>query len=297
MRNFWPLLLVASAAGIASFYPLTKSLTDVDPYTIALLRSGIAALVLIPVMYYWRSLRLPPTDEWPLILFLAFCTVAPTAFLASGIAHTNSVIAAILMNTQPLLIGLASPFLIAERTSAMKLVAIGIGFVGVVFVIWNGRTPGGVLDDVYLWGILLVMTGACISALNKMYSKRLVLRHDGLYATFFGTVVGSSLLILFLAATGGLGGLAKLDAPEWLAAFLIGTLATAIPWVVWASSLKYLDVQVAASFNLLIPIFAAFYSFLFLDEALTLWIFAGLVLTSIGVYIVQRKAPQPGIVQ
>jgi drug/metabolite transporter (DMT)-like permease len=89
-------------------------------------------------------------------------------------------------------------------------------------------------------------------------------------------------------------GLFQLNVDEWIAAILIGVFSTAIPWAIWSSSLKHLDVHVAASFNLLIPPFAALYAFLFLQQEITLWMIAGMLLVSVGIYVVQweeKKLP------
>ena len=66
-------------------------------------------------------------------------------------------------------------------------------------------------------------------------------------------------------------------------------LATAIPYVLWSSSLKHLNVNVATSFKLFIPVFATLYSLMFLRETFTGWMLVGLILTSIGIYLVQRE--------
>ena len=45
----------------------------------------------------------------------------------------------------------------------------------------------------------------------------------------------------------------------------------------------------AASFKLLIPMFAALYSFIFLTEEFTLWMLLGMLLISGGIYLVRRE--------
>ena len=71
----WGLLLVASMVSIAAFYPIVKALNgSMDPYLIAFFRFSIASLILVPVMAYRHSLRLPPIND---LLFLCSSRSAP----------------------------------------------------------------------------------------------------------------------------------------------------------------------------------------------------------------------------
>ena len=286
----WTLLLIAAMAGIAALYPITKSLGgSVSPLLVAFFRFSIAAIVLLPVMFYMRRHLVPKSRDLPLLLFVSACIATPTALIVIGIAHTNSVVAAILINTNPLMIGLFSPVLISEEVHGTSKLALAVGFLGVMLVVLNGHSPITLLNSYYAWGALLLLLAALASALNKIYSKRLVRAYDGLSVTFFSTIIGAVLLGIGISLTGGFSDVLRFNLREIISLIAIGIVCTAIPWVVWSSSLKRLDVHVAASFQLLIPIFAAFYSLLFLSESFTLWMMLGLILTSAGIYVVQRR--------
>ena len=170
----------------------------------------------------------------------------------------------------------------------IRILALGIGFLGVVSVVLNGQNPFDQLNDGYVLGSLVILLGALIAAVNKIYARDLVRKYDGLYVTFFSISLGSVFLAALVASQSGFAELPEFSPQVLLSLLAIGITGTAIPWVIWGSSLKHLDVHVAASFNLLIPVFAALYSLIFFDEQFTLWILAGMLLTSLGVYLVQR---------
>src|SRR3989344_2979170 len=286
----WTILLVASMAGIGAFYPIVKALDGaLDPYLIAFFRFSIASLILVPLMAYRSSLRLPPKRDLVFFVFLAFCAVAPTALIVMGIERTNSVVAAILINSNALMVALLAPLLIHEAMTYQKILGFGVGFIGVICVVLNGNNPLTHVDSIYILGALLLLLGALLGAVNKIYAKGYVRKYDGLYVTFFSVTLGSILLGLFTATRGGFTELPHLEPSVLFSMLAIGVISTAIPWVIWNSSLKHLDAHVAASFNLLIPVFASIYSFLFLSEQFTAWMLLGLLLTSAGIYIVQRE--------
>lgn len=277
-------------AGIAVFYPIVKALNGtVDPYLIAFFRFFIASLVLVPVMAYRNSLHLPPKRDLVFFLLVAFCAVAPTPLIVMGIASTNSVVAAILINANSLIVAVLATLLLSEQVSHRKMVGLGIGFLGVILVVLNGANPFANADSAYFLGSMVLLFAASLSALNKTYSKVYVRKYDGLYVTFFSVTLGSLLLAMFIGLRGGFDGLTALTPSLALPMLAIGIFGTAIPWVIWNSSLKHLDAHVAASFNLLIPVFAALYSLVFFQESFTVWMFAGFVLTSFGIYLIQKQ--------
>lgn len=285
-------------AGIAAMYPIIKTLDSfTDPYLLAFFRFFIAAIALLPIMAYRHSLRLPPKTEWPLFFFLGVCAVTPTALIAIGITHTNSIVSAILINTNPLLVALLAPLLISEHMTTKKALALAVGFAGVVSVVLNGHDIASLFSSDYFFGSAILMLGALLTALFTMYTKVSVRKYEGLYVTFFSVTLGSAMLALVVGIKGAFASMPDIT-PTLLASFLaLGIVATAIPWVIRSSSMKYLEAHTAASFHLLIPVFAAFYSFLFLAESFTPWMLVGLGLTSVGVYIVQKEERQPRVVQ
>jgi len=294
----WTLLLVASMAGIAAQYSILKLLDGVvDPYLLAFSRFFVASCALLPVVIHQRLLRLPPIHEWPFFIMLACFAVVPTIFIVMGVAQAGSIVSAILINTNPLLVALIAPFLIGEHMNGKKAAALGVGFLGVIAIVVNGQQIGTIVTSGHFVGSLLLMAGALLSALNAIYSKGLVRKYNGLYVVFFSVIIGTTILAFVVALQGGFSEVAHLAPSTFLWLIVIGVVGTAIPWTAWSSSLKHLEANVAVSFKLLIPVFAAFYSFIFFTEAFTVWMLLGLLLTSGGIYLVQREDARPVVVQ
>ncbi|MBI2612765.1 DMT family transporter [Candidatus Kaiserbacteria bacterium] len=286
----WTFLLVGSMAAIAAFYPMVKILHGaIDPYLLAFFRFAIALLALLPIMAVRHSLKPPPIREWPIFVFIGLCGATASVLVIIGIGQTNSVVSAILLNTNPLLVALLAPFLITEQLTPTKIAALVVGFVGVVLVVLNGQNLSALVSSEYFWGAVIVLVAALFSGLNKIYSKRPVRTYDGLYVTFFGVALGTVMLGTVVAISGIFAEPVELTLREWIFVVAIGVFSSAIPWTIWNSSLKHLDVHVAASFMLLIPVFATLYSLIFLTESITPWMVVGMILTSVGIYFVQRE--------
>ncbi len=286
----WTLSLTAPMAGIAFMYPIISVLDGtINPVLLSFFRFSIASVALTPLILYRRSFALPSKKELLVLLAISFCAVIPTSLVSLGIEMTNSIVAATLVNTNPLIVTLLAPFLIGERITVKKILGLVLGFAGVVAVIFNGQNPFTNVGDAYLMGAFITLGGALLSALNKIYSKNLVRKYDGLYVTFLGVVFGTIMLGCLEGFKNGFHDIPQLTPWTILLLITLGVVNTALPWTIWSSSLKHLDIHVAASFNLLVPVFAALYSLVFLSEKFTFWILIGLAFVCIGIYVVQRE--------
>ncbi len=289
-KSTWSLILVGSMAAWASFYPFATLIQGtIDPFLLAFLRFFFAMLAIIPVMIVRHSFILPPKKEWLPLIVVSFFAIAPTAITVIGIKYSNSIVGAILVNTNSLFVAFLAPFLIAERMTKGKLVALVIGFVGMAFSVLNGHSLTALVRSDYFVGSMFLLASSILSALYGMYAKKYVRQYGGLYVTFLTVAIGSALLAIFLLFHGGFEALPSLPPKTIFFSLLIGVVATAAPYVLWSSSLKHLNVNIATSFKLLIPVFATLYSLIFLRETFTVWMFAGLVLTSVGIFLVQRE--------
>ena len=289
-KSTWSLVLVLAMAAWASFYPFTKIIQGtIDPLLLAFFRFFFASIVLLPVVIASKKLTLPLRNEWLPLLVIAAFAVVPTALTAVGIKLSSSIVGSILVNTNPLFAAALAPLLITEHVTLKRARALVLGFVGIVVIILNGQSVQSLFQSTYFTGSLLLIGSSILSALFAIYAKKYIRKYGGLYVTFFTVAPGTLILALLLLFHGGFAQVPSLPPLTWLFAILNGVLATAIPYVVWSSSVKHLDVTTATSFKLLIPVFAALYSLAFLKENFTPWMLAGMILTGIGVYLVQRE--------
>jgi drug/metabolite transporter (DMT)-like permease len=73
---------------------------------------------------------------------------------------------------------------------------------------------------------------------------------------------------------------------------LIGLMNTALATVVYFQLIKLAGAGFASMINYLIPVFAVFVGWLFLDERLAPTAFLGLAMILAGVFILQSQAPR-----
>jgi len=161
-------------------WPITKmGLSFVHPVTFLLQRFTISAVVLSPIPLLLRK-RIPQDSDTlvKLTLFCLMCVLGITA-MHVGLVEESSGIGAVLTYTQPLFVYcLAVPFL-KERVTAIKVLGILAGFVGVV-VLFLGKVGS------FTFNSALIMLFAAFSwAVSVVYYKKHLSHIDPFIANFF----------------------------------------------------------------------------------------------------------------
>ncbi len=280
--------LILGMAAWATLYPFIKSLNgSVDPYVLALVRYGIASVLLTLLLVHSQQRGLPKQSDWPRFIALAFIgTALTTVLIALGVQHSTASASSILVNTNPLMIAILAPLLIRERTQLSQIIGVVVGIIGIVLVVLNGKH---LAFSQYGVGTVLLLGSALCQALYAMYMKPLVKTYGSLVTTTAMAVAGFLELVVITILMGNIGQILMLTGQQWILLALIGTLSTAVASFIWIHSLGKLSATASTSFKLLIPVFATLYGIFFLGEQLTAWIVGGMLFTTVGILLAQPK--------
>ena len=97
--------------------------------------------------------------------------------------------------TNPIWVALLAPFMLAEPMTRARLVAAGLGFLGVVIVAQPGVAPLGP-------GHVAGLASALCFALNTVFTRR-IMRFDGVLCVLFWMTLSQGAMSLALALPGG----------------------------------------------------------------------------------------------
>jgi drug/metabolite transporter (DMT)-like permease len=134
--------LIVSVILWATTFGATKlSLIEIPPISLALFRFVIASLILllfIQVKKENKNLKNAFKKDTPFFIILGLVGISLMYILENfAIKFTTTSQAAIIMNTDPILIALLAYFFIGEKLHVKKILGIVIGFVGVSLVVFN----------------------------------------------------------------------------------------------------------------------------------------------------------------
>ena len=260
------------------------------PFTFLLLRYGLS-IACFGVWIALAQVRWPQTrQQW---LHLAVTGMLMHGGYLGGVwaavkAGMGSGLSALIVGIQPVLTAIwLSAFGSAEhRVSGRQWLGLGLGFAGLVLVVWRKLTEGSPGDQVsavnLAWAIAALL---CITA-GTLYQKRWVKPCD----------VRSANTVQLLAAAVVTAPLAWLEpeSMQWTWQSMGAMAWSVLGLTLGGSSLLYLLIQrgaaaSVASLMYLVPPATALMAWLLFGEPITVTTVAGIALTALGVALVVRS--------
>jgi drug/metabolite transporter (DMT)-like permease len=289
-KKRWLILVLLSMVLMATIFPAMKYLSsDLNPLLIASMRYLfgwliIAAIVVLgrhPVRVTWKQLGI-------LTLLGVLGNISGTVALIYGIKLSSSANTAILLNSQPIFILLLSVLIWGKHPSRGQGLAAIVGFVGIVCV---NITPGinltSLLKSDYFWGNVIAIAGAALFALYTIWSQRLLKKFSSVFINFWSFLTTWLLLLAVTLPQQGSGLFDNVTLADWGILAYIGIFATAFVFLIWTGCLHYISPVNLATQRLLIPIVATLFAVFILNEQITIYFVAGLVLILISIFIIQ----------
>ena len=287
-RRSWALLVILGAVWGASFLLTAIAIRDLAVPVVALFRTGIGALVLLPIALARGALAGLTRQLGPIFVLAIVQLAGPFLLIGYGQRHVATGLAGILVSSTPLWTALLAVRLDREeRSHGWSLAGIGIGIVGVALLL------GVQLDgspDTMLGGLMLLLAGLGYAA-GGFLAKHRVRGMVPLGAVTAAMLAGSVVLAPFALAT--LPSEPPRAGPV-MAAVALGAISGGLGWLLYYTILARAGAARAAIAMYLVPAFAVLYGAVLLDEPLTAAALAGLVLVVAGSSLAAARNPRSG---
>lgn len=297
----WGLLLTLSLLWGGSFFFVGIAVDELPPFTVVVLRVGLAAIALHLVVRA-RGLHMPRDPKlWGAFLAMGFLNnVVPFSLIVWGQTQIASGLASILNATTPLFGVVVAHFLTSdERLSGGRLVGVLIGFTGVVFMI-GPAALGGVGGNVLAQ--IAVLGAALFYAISGVYGRRFGRMKVSPLITATGQITASTLMLLPLALFVDQPWSLPVPGPEtWAAIAGLSLLSTALAYILFFRILATAGATNIMLVTFLIPVSAILLGALVLAEHLDPRHFLGMALIFAGLAAIdgrfwkrlRRPAPSP----
>jgi len=253
-------------------------------------RVGIASLILLPLV--WFKAREERFDIKTKDLGLA---VMAGAFLAlhfatwiSSLDYTSVANSVILVNTNPVWVGLLSPLMTHDRIRMTTIGCILLSVVGGAIIGWGDFATGGGA----LWGDALALMGGIFAAIYLLLGRNLRRRVSLLVYIFL--CYGSAAIFLWGAvAVSGLP-VTGFSGATWGAFCGMALFSQLVGHTSYNWALKWVSTSTVAVSLLGEPVGASLLAYLFFQEALTGAMFIGGCLILLAIYLVAREEGRQG---
>jgi len=269
---------------------MIKYLAFFPPVLIAAIRMTVAALVLLPIMF-WKEGRVSLAPrEWIFVGIVGLTSIALHQILVAwGVTFTTAGNTSLILSLNPLATSLlALPFL-GEPLTKRKLTGIALGFSGVLVVVVSTAKTGISWSG---WGDVLVFGSMLMYVIGGLFIRKATSRGvPVLVMTAYSHMIGSILLWLLAFFIYPIEVIASIDtAPfTWLVILTSGVLATAIGTVGWNYGIQQLGASRTAIFLNGMPLASLVFAAVLLGEKLQILHALSFVLILTGVYLGQDK--------
>lgn len=279
------LLYVILGALIPTVVKLT--LREIPPFTLTFLRFLIATLVIFP--FYWKQRPQKITRDQIIKLFLvgALGSVVNTAIFAYAIQFTSVIVSQILYSTVPIIVAISGFFLIKEKISKSQLTGTIIGFIGVLFLIYQSIISQDILTLGTPFGNLLMLIGVLGWSFYTIFSRDLSKKFSPMtlsFATFISGVIILAIASPVEMLVKGFS-LSMITGRAFLELIFLGVVSSVIVYSLYQFGIKRTSAFIASLSFYLSPVFVVIPAAIFLQERLTPFLITGAILILSGVFL------------
>lgn len=269
---------------------LKMAASDISPLMQIALRSGLAALLLLPLVLLDQKSQLMNPKNVKAGALVAVLFSLEFFLLAQALQLTSASHAVVLLYTAPIFVALGLHWkLPSERLTLLQWTGIGIAFIGIVVTFIRPQQIGvNTFQQQMLWGDLYALAAAIAWAATTVTVRLSSLAQAAVTQTLFYQLAGSFILLLGLAFFMGQA------VVQWTP-LVIGSLAFHTLIVSFASFLawfwllrNYLASRLGV-FSFLTPLFGIIFGVWLLDENIEANFIFGTTLVLLGILVVSLQ--------
>jgi drug/metabolite transporter (DMT)-like permease len=265
---------------------------EAGPITVAFFRFLISVAFLLPQHAFMEGCLLPRKNTFKVWLLLSLSSVTGLVlynyFFIRGLALTEAGRGSVIVATNPALVYIGTVLFFKERLTLIRVVGIFLAILGTSVVVTSGSPlsvfKGSVsIGDVFM--IFCVLTWACYSLLGKILLSEI----SPISATLWSTVISLIFLLpLLLLSNEPVLAFLHFSFITWGSIIFLGLFGTVLGFTFFYYGILNLGPNRASVFVSLVPFFGILYGSLVFDEKITLYIVVGLILSLMGLTIIQR---------
>jgi drug/metabolite transporter (DMT)-like permease len=280
-------IILFLALGVAWGIPyvfIKIAVGELEPAMVVLARSGLAAVLLVPLAAYRRELA-PVLRRWkPMLAYTIIEIVVPWYFLSSAEQHLPSSTAGLLLAAVPLAgIGVAFALGRSPQLTAKNWIGIALGMLGVAALV--GLDIGG-SDLLSVGEVAIVVVGYALgpAILSKWVPE---LPGVGVVAV---SLAGAALIYVPIVLFSGAWPTAWPSTDVIVSIVVLAVICSALAFILMVALITEIGPMRATTITYVNPAVAILAGVLVLGEVITVWTIVGFVLVLAGSWLVtQRK--------
>ena len=276
-------LVTLAALWGASFLFMRMGAPEFGPVVLIFLRTGIAALFLLPIVLLTRKWKLIKENALLLFIVGVVGTALPFSLLSYAVLTVSAGYASILNATAPIFTAIIAWWWVRDELSFSAVMGLVVGFIGVFILAFDNQ---GSSSGISFLPVMAGLGATFCYGVGANFTKQ-KLGHVHPLALACGSQLGAAISLLPLSIWLWPSQLPGQQA--WISVTLLGIACTAFAFILYFRLIANVGVNKAITVTYLIPFFGVVWGMIFLNEALTLFMLAG------GLFILTGVALSTGI--
>lgn len=262
------------------------ALTELHPLTITGLRYFVGFLILVPLMIRngsLASLRAISRKTWIRLVLVGICGYPiGNGAMNWGLQFLPATTGSLLLGLTPLLVLFLGIFWLREIPTRAQIFGLAIAMIGTALFFSTGLALGEG------WAVAVVSFGLIGFVLFSIFGREIARdQHvDTLSLTALPLAIGGAILLLVALP---LEGLPQFSANSLFIVLWLAAINTAFAYLIYNHSLQVMTALEMNILNNLAPLITAGIAWLLLGEKLEPLQLIGIVITLVGVFLVQRR--------
>ena len=288
------LLLVLTVLFWAGNFVLARSLVDIlPPFSMAGMRWTLAFLILLPFVFNhvkrdWRLLL----KHWKIVSILSLFGVAAfNCLIYLGVQKTTATNATLLQSAIPIMVLLVCVFVYRERLSKRQLMGVFSSFVGVLFIISEGKFSTMLSLQLNIGDLWILAAVTCWTIYSILLRYKPV-QISGLSLLAANIFIGNLLIYPFgylelFYWEGQTFSLAQFTLTQdiVIATLYLAVFPSLLSYLFWNRAVAEVGAAKASLFIHLLPVFGTILAAIFLDEQPQNFHFIGIGLIFSVIYL------------
>lgn len=298
-RSIYFALTTVSFLWGTSFAAAKIGMAELAPLNLVILRFVIASVVFGTLLWLQRESCHIARQDIPRFLILGFLAISSYFYIQfTGLQHTTTIHAALLIATSPIWTLLISTIFGKEQLRLIRAAGIGLAFIGVAAIITKGTWSVIITSDTLI-GDGLLLLNSLVWAGFTFYGKSLLTKYRPFVAMAFIHLFGTALLIplAFVATPASpiplVSQIGQISYATIGAALYLSLLCSVYAYFIWYRGVECIGAVGTSVFTYLNPLFAMITGLWLLDEHLTPATLFGGILVIAGVYLANRQTADP----
>jgi len=272
---FWSFSFIWTRVAIQSFHPMT----------LITLRLILASALLFVAMKLGSKFQKLRRQDFKWFILLAF--FEPFLYYVGetfGLTMVESTLAAVIISTIPLFAPVLAFIVLGERINWATIVGILISLVGVFFVIYEPN--GGFKANP--WGVALMFMAVFSAICYATILKKIPSYYNNMSVIFYQSLLGLICFIpTFLLTDLSTIQTLTVSSESLFALLMLAVFASVVAFVLFAGVVREIGVARTNVFVNLIPVFTAILAWFILNERLTFYKWAGILVVVSGLFLSQ----------